>query len=102
MVHRVQDALAADARREWDTAQLAAIANVSERHLLRLFKENAGVAPLEFLETIRLERARKALERGETVTRAADDAGFTSGLQLRRAWRRQWGGSPRDAMRAGA
>lgn len=99
MVHRVQDALAADARREWDMASLAAIANVSERHLLRLFKENAGVAPLEFLETIRLERARKALERGENVTRAADDAGFTSGLQLRRAWKRLWGGSPRDAMR---
>ena len=100
MVHRVQDALAADARREWDMAALAAIANVSERHLLRLFKENAGVAPLEFLESIRLERARTALERGETVTRAADDAGFTSGLQLRRAWKRQWGGSPRDAMKA--
>jgi transcriptional regulator GlxA family with amidase domain len=98
LVHRVQDALAADARREWDMASLAALANVSERHLLRLFREHAGVTPLELLETIRLERARKSLERGATVTRAADDAGFSSGLQLRRAWRRQWSGSPRDAM----
>ena len=99
MVHRVQDALAADARREWDMPSLAALANVSERHLLRLFREHAGVTPLELLESIRLERARTSLERGQTVTRAADDAGFSSGLQLRRAWRRQWGGSPRDAMK---
>jgi transcriptional regulator GlxA family with amidase domain len=78
---------------------LAAMANMSERHLVRLFREHAGVTPLELLESIRLERARKSLERGETVTRAADDAGFSSGLQLRRAWKRLWGGSPRDAMR---
>ena len=99
VVHRVQDALAADVRREWDMPSLADLANVSERHLLRLFQEHAGVRPLDMLESIRLERARKSLERGGTVTRAADDAGFSSGLQLRRAWRRQWGGSPRDAMK---
>jgi transcriptional regulator GlxA family with amidase domain len=98
VVHRLQDALAADARRDWDMPSLAALANVSERHLLRLFRENAGVTPLEMLESIRLERARKSLERGQTVTRAADDAGFSSGLQLRRAWKKHWGGSPRDAM----
>jgi AraC-like DNA-binding protein len=71
---------------------------VSERLLLRLVREHAGVTPLEQLESIRLERARKSLERGDSVTRAADAAGFSSGLQLRRAWRKQWGGSPRDAM----
>ena len=99
VVHRVQDALAADVRRNWDMPSLAALAHVSERHLLRLFREHAGVTPLQMLEAIRLERARKSLERGQAVTRAADDAGFASGLQLRRAWRRQWGGSPRDAMK---
>lgn len=97
VVHRVQDAIAADASRDWDMKAIAAVGHVSERHLLRLFREHAGVAPLKFLETLRLERARKAIERGETVTRAADSAGFTSGLQLRRAWRRQWGGVPREA-----
>ena len=72
VVHRIQDALAADAKRDWDMPSLAALANVSERHLLRLFKANAGVTPLEMLDSIRLERAKKALERGETVTRAKD------------------------------
>jgi transcriptional regulator GlxA family with amidase domain len=99
VVHRVQDRIAADARRAWNMGSLAAVGHVSERHLLRLFQAHAGVTPLEFLEGLRLERARKALERGATVTRAADAAGFQSGLQLRRAWKRNWGGSPRDAVR---
>jgi methylphosphotriester-DNA--protein-cysteine methyltransferase len=63
-------------------------------------RDAAGVTPLELLESIRLERARKSLERGDFVTRAADDAGFRSGMQLWRAWRKQWGGPPRDAMKA--
>lgn len=100
VVHRVQDSIAADSKRNWDMASLASVGHVSERHLLRLFREHAGLSPLQFLETIRLERARKSLERGASVTRAADAAGFQSGLQLRRAWRRQWAGSPRDATRA--
>jgi transcriptional regulator GlxA family with amidase domain len=99
VVHAVQVSVAADSKRNWDMASLAAVGHVSERHLLRLFREHAGVSPLQFLETIRLERARKSLERGASVTRAADTAGFQSGLQLRRAWQRQWGGSPRDAAR---
>ena len=102
VVHRMQDAMAGDVKREWDMPSLAALASVSERHLLRLFKEHAGVTPLDFLEGLRLERARTALERGETATRAADEAGFSSGLQLRRAWKKQWSGSPRDAMRVKA
>ena len=71
---------------------------VPERHLLRLFSDHAKVSPLHYLRAIRLERARQLIERGAAVTHAAEDAGFRSGLQLRRAWLQQWGGSPRDAM----
>lgn len=98
-VHRVQDAILAAPERDWDMAALAAVGFVTERHLLRLFLEHAGVSPLGYLQSIRLERARQSLERGASVTRAAESAGFRSDLQLRRAWSRQWGGSPRDSAR---
>ena len=94
-VHKVQEAISAEPERDWDMAALAATGNVTERHLLRLFTQHAGVSPLRFLQSIRLERARQSLEHGASVTRAAEAAGFRSGLQLRRAWNRQWGGSPR-------
>ena len=96
-VHRVQDAISAEPGRDWDMAAMAAAGHVTERHLLRLFLRHAGVSPLHYLRAIRLARARQSLEHGASVTRAAEAAGFRSGLQLRRAWKRQWGGSPRDA-----
>jgi transcriptional regulator GlxA family with amidase domain len=101
-VHRVQDAISAEPERDWNMAALAALGHVTERHLLRLFTDHAGVSPLHYLQAIRLERARQSLEHGASVTQAAEVAGFSSGLQLRRAWNRQWGGSPRDAVRAQA
>jgi transcriptional regulator GlxA family with amidase domain len=99
-VHRVQDAILAAPERDWDMAALAAVGFVTERHLLRLFLDHAGVSPLRYLQSIRLERARQSLERGASVSRAAESAGFRSDLQLRRAWSREWGGSPRDSARA--
>jgi transcriptional regulator GlxA family with amidase domain len=98
-VHRVQDIISAEPERDWDMTALAAVGHVTERHLLRLFLQHAGVSPLRYLQAIRLERARQSLEHGASVTRAAEVAGFRSGLHLRRAWQRQWGGSPRDAER---
>jgi transcriptional regulator GlxA family with amidase domain len=99
IVHRVQDAIMDEPDRDWTMAELAQAGHTTERHLLRLFVEHAGVSPLQYLQAIRLERARQALERGASVTRAAEMAGFRSDLQMRRAWKRQWGGSPRDVLK---
>jgi transcriptional regulator GlxA family with amidase domain len=98
-VHRVQDAIIDDPERDWNMAALARSGHTTERHLLRLFIEHAHVSPLQYLQSIRLERARQALEHGASVTQAAAAAGFRSDLQMRRAWGRQWGGSPRDVLR---
>jgi transcriptional regulator GlxA family with amidase domain len=98
-VHRVQDAIVNDPERDWTMPMLAQAGHTTERHLLRLFLEHARVSPLQYLQAIRLERARQALAHGATVTRAAAVAGFRSDLQMRRAWSRHWGGSPRDALK---
>jgi transcriptional regulator GlxA family with amidase domain len=99
-VHRVQDAIINEPERDWNMAALARAGHTTERHLLRLFIEHARLSPLQYLQAIRLERARQALERGTSVTQAAEMAGFRSELQMRRAWNRHWGGSPRDAQKA--
>ncbi len=98
-VHRVQDAIVREPERNWNMATLARAGHTTERHLLRLFIEHVRVSPLRYLQAIRLERAKQALEHGESVTRAAEVAGFRSDLQMRRAWSRQWGGSPRDVLK---
>ena len=99
-VHRVQAAIVHEPERDWNMAALAKAGHTTERHLLRLFIEHARVSPLQYLQAIRLERGKQALEHGTSVTRAAEVAGFRSGIQMRRAWSRLWGGSPRDALKA--
>ncbi|HTK49648.1 MAG TPA: helix-turn-helix domain-containing protein [Gemmatimonadaceae bacterium] len=101
-VHRVQDAIIDAPDRDWNMAALARAGHTTERHLLRLFLEHAHVSPLQYLQSIRLERARQALEHGASVTQAAAAAGFRSDLQMRRAWGKQWGGSPRDVLKSRA
>ena len=46
------------------------------------FIEHAGVSPLHYLRSIRLERARQSLEYGASVTRAAEVAGFPVGAAV--------------------
>jgi transcriptional regulator GlxA family with amidase domain len=98
-VHRVQDAVSADPAREWTMSMLAATAFVTERHLLRLFSTHTEVSPLDYVRAIRLERARQALQRGDSVTLAAQGAGFNSDLQLRRAWKQHYGDTPSAVRR---
>lgn len=95
-VHKVQDAVCADPAREWSMSSLAEAGHVTPRHLLRLFTAHAAVSPLRYLQAIRLERAKQTLAGGASVTRAAHEAGFSSDLQLRRAWRQRLPGTPRS------
>ncbi|MFN8913571.1 MAG: helix-turn-helix domain-containing protein [Curvibacter sp.] len=98
-VHRVQDAVSRQPQQQWTMAAMADAAHVTQRHLLRLFTEHAGVSPTAYVEFIRLEHARRALVGGASVGQAAEAGGFSGDLQLRRAWARHRGGTPVDARR---
>ncbi|MES2317596.1 MAG: helix-turn-helix domain-containing protein [Pseudomonadota bacterium] len=85
-LHRVQDAVSQSPRSDWSVPGMAAVAHTSPRHLTRLFLEYAQIAPLQYLRRIRLAVAQTALASGDSVTEAAEAAGFSSDTQLRRAW----------------
>jgi transcriptional regulator GlxA family with amidase domain len=86
-VHRVQDAVSLAPAQDWPAERMASIACTSTRHLSRLFEEHVGLRPLDFVRSLRLELASKALQSGHSVRKAAELAGFSSDLQLRRAWK---------------
>ncbi|MEN9892876.1 MAG: HTH-type transcriptional regulator CdhR [Pseudomonadota bacterium] len=88
LLHRVQDAVARDPRAAWTLETMAARAPTSTRHLRRLFRQHAGLAPMAWLLQLRLALAQAALRSGHGVGRAAELAGFSSDAQLRRAWQR--------------
>ncbi len=85
-VHRVQDAVGSAPLNSWTVTRMAEVACTSPRHLARLFDDHVGQAPLAYLRSIRLALAQQALGAGQSVSQAADTAGFSSGTQLRRAW----------------
>ncbi len=95
VVHRVQDAISRDPGRRWSLAELASLAHASERHLERLFRAHAGVSVGQYCGKLRVALARQHLEHaGRTVEQAAEEAGFGSARDLRRAWRRHLGTTP--------
>jgi transcriptional regulator GlxA family with amidase domain len=85
-VHRVQDAVGSAPLHDWTVTRMAEVACTSTRHLARLFDDHVGQAPLAYLRSIRLALAQQALGTGQSVSQAAQTAGFSSDTQLRRAW----------------
>lgn len=86
-LHRVQDAIAADPAHDWTLASMADIACASERHVTRLFREHAGVAPIDYLHRLRIALAREMLGNSQLdLERIAERTGFGSSRHLRRVW----------------
>ena len=101
-VHRVQDAVSQSPQADWTVQRMAEVACTSPRHLARLFAQHAGVAPLAYVQGIRLDVAEAALRSGRNVGQAAELAGFASDLQLRRTWKQAAKpGTPRGARVVG-
>jgi AraC-like DNA-binding protein len=57
--------------------ELQAMTNYSKSHLLRSFTKQIGVSPYRYLQTIRIDRAKKLLEQGIAPVEAANMAGFS-------------------------
>jgi len=97
-IHRVQDAIAADPTRPWTLRALARIGGASSRHLTRLFLEHTGMSISHYKNQIRVTLACELLCQTQyDMEGVAERSGFGSARQLRRAWRRFYPGSPRQA-----
>src|SRR6516162_10211545 len=97
-VHRVQDAIAADLTKSWSLRALARLAGASDRHLSRLFHEHVGMSIPEYSNRLRVAYAQELLrETRFDMERVAEQSGFSSTRQLRRAWERIHKTPPREA-----
>jgi transcriptional regulator GlxA family with amidase domain len=97
-VHRVQDAIASDLTQPWTLRKLAKIAGASGRHLSRLFHEHVGMSIGDYRNRLRVAFAQDLLHQTDLdMERVAEEAGFGSSRQLRRAWRKLYETPPRDA-----
>jgi AraC-like DNA-binding protein len=82
--------------------RLAEEAGLSKFHLARCFKEATGVAPHQYQKLLRLQSARRHIERGLCVREAAAASGFADEAHLSRSFRDWLGVSPGIWRRARA
>lgn len=101
----VTAAIAADPGADHSVKHLAAVAALSTRQLTRLFHAELGTTPARYVEKVRIDTARGALDAGHSVADAAQIAGFGSAETLRRVFVAHLGLSPkayRDRFRTAA
>lgn len=80
---------------------LASRANLSKFYFARSFRAMTGLAPHQYQKLLRLQAARRLLERGASVEAAASDVGFADAPHLTRMFGAWLGISPAAWARGG-
>jgi len=75
---------------------LAEISGLSQTRFMHVFTESVGVPLRPYILWLRLQCAAYDLIHGQTVTRAAHNAGFAAAAHLTRTFRRMLGTSPTE------
>jgi transcriptional regulator GlxA family with amidase domain len=99
-LQELQRWIAAHPGEDHSIAALAHRTNLSPRHFARVFHNEIGMPPAEYVERTRIEAARRQLETGQgTPKRVAADCGYADVNGLRRAFVRRLGITPADYRR---
>ncbi|WP_394798017.1 GlxA family transcriptional regulator, partial [Mycobacterium avium] len=104
-LRKVTAAISADPAADHSVKSLSARASLSTRQLTRLFQSELGTTPARYVEMVRIDAARAALDAGRSVAESARLAGFGSAETLRRVFVEHLGLSPkayRDRFRTAA
>jgi AraC-like DNA-binding protein len=84
--------------RAWRMEDLAVISGMSRSAFMATFPKVVGVTPAAYLQSWRIVAGQRALLRGEAVKAVARRSGFSSSEAFSRAYSRQFGHAPREAL----
>ena len=94
-IRDVQEAIETQPGAEHNVTELARRAAMSPRHFTRVFTDEVGEAPGQYVERIRTDAARRQLEQtDDTVVAIAARCGFGTAETMRRNFIRRLGVSP--------
>lgn len=87
--------------RAWTLQDLAHSAGMSRTAFAQVFKKTVGKSPMDYLTHWRMTVAAKRMENGgETISSIAPALGYKSDSAFSAAFKRHWGTSPREHLRA--
>ena len=78
--------------------ELSELTGLSKYYLLRSFTKQKGISPYRYLETIRIDRAKKLLEKGVLPIEAALQTGFTDQSHFSNFFKKFIGLTPKQYM----
>jgi transcriptional regulator GlxA family with amidase domain len=94
-IKAIQDHVLENVADKLDLAELSGRAGMSIRNFARLFRQDTGMTPAEFVERVRLDEAKRLLDDPATpMQRVAQLAGFRDMIRMRRAFLRTIGVTP--------
>lgn len=78
-----------------DIEQLAGSMQVSSRHFRRLFKDTYGISAMDYINELRMKKAKQLMEKGcMTIEEIARQTGYNNESHFRRMFRKQVGIPP--------
>lgn len=99
-VAAIQDLMQEELGSEHTVESLAAAGSMSERSLLRRFKQATGYTPMSYLQLLRVEGARSRLEMTrESFEKISWDLGYQDANTFRRLFKRALGVTPSEYRR---
>lgn len=78
---------------------LSVLTGLSKYHLLRSFTRQKGISPYSYLETVRIGKAKKLLEKGIPPIEAAFQTGFSTQSHFSNFFKKFIGLTPKQYMR---
>jgi transcriptional regulator GlxA family with amidase domain len=82
-IHKAQDILSQSLEKRLNIEQLATQVHMSGRNLTRLFRKTTNISISQYIDQLRIERARQLLQEGHTMQSTAGLCGLKSTNQLR-------------------
>lgn len=93
-VRIVQDYLNCHYTENISLAELSSLVDLNPFRLLRAFRKQIGLPPHAYLNHVRVDRAKKLLASGDTITEAALATGFADQSHLHRHFKKMVGVTP--------
>lgn len=96
---RARDYILSNLDQKLTVDSISQTANMSKYHFIRLFNQQFGMTPHQYVLNCRINRARQALEMGNSVFDTAVDLGFADVSHFNRKFKKTFGITPRQYQR---